>query len=85
MRDQATWRIFREFSSFLIWSILLRQRVWLSRHSGAFFCFFFGHGTRYGRDGTCMGVILRVSDVQILFLLRPFLLDTFGMLINVVW
>jgi hypothetical protein len=28
---------------------------------------------------------LRVSDVQILFLLRPFLLDTFGMLINVVW
>jgi hypothetical protein len=32
-----------------------------------------------------MGVILRVSDVQILFLLRPFLLDTFGMLINVVW
>jgi hypothetical protein len=29
-----------------------------------------------------MGVILRVSVVEILFLLCPFLLDTFGMLIK---
>jgi hypothetical protein len=50
-----------------------------------FFFFLFGDGTRHGRDGTCMGVILRVLDVQILFLLCPVLLDTFGMLINVAW
>jgi hypothetical protein len=32
-----------------------------------------------------MGVISRVPDVQILFLLCPFLLDTFGMIIDVAW
>jgi hypothetical protein len=43
----------------------------------------FGYGTRHGRDGTCMGVILHVLDFR--FLALPFLLDTFGIFIDVAW